>query len=130
MRFQIRTRPDGKFVEGICHGAVTGVSMVDAITEMRLVDGYSDGMNALWDFREADLSTLTVEDMKLMLDYMEQTPKRRSVRIAILALKDADFLLLKLWRVVSRRRYGQTTNVFSSHEDACKWLEESQTPDD
>lgn len=104
--------------------------MVEAITEMRLVDGYSDGLNALWDFREADLSTLTVEDMKLMLDYMEQTPKRRSVRIAILALKDADFLLLKLWRVVSRRRYGQTTKVFSSHEDACHWLEESHTPGD
>ncbi|WP_323794988.1 hypothetical protein [Nisaea sp.] len=130
MHFKIRTRPDGKFVEGICRGAVTGVSMVEAIAEMRLVDGYSDGLDALWDFREADLSTLSVEDMKLILDYMEQTPKRRSVRIAVLVFKDADFLLLKLWRAVSRSRYGQTTNVFSSHDEACHWLEESRTPDD
>ena len=130
MHFKIRTRPDGRFVESICHGAVTGVSMVEAIAEMRLVDGFSEGLNALWDFREADLSTLSVEDMKLMLDYMEERPKRRSVRIAVLVFKDADFLLLKLWRVVSRRRYGQTTKVFSSHEDACQWLDESDTPDD
>ena len=71
MHLQIRTRPDGKFVEGICHGAVTGASMAEAIAEMRQVDGYADGLNALWDFREADLSAVSAEDMKLMLDYME-----------------------------------------------------------
>lgn len=129
MRFEIRTRPDGLFVEGICRGAVTGASMLKAIAEMRLVDGYADGLNALWDFREADLSAISAEDMQLMLDYMEQTPKRRSVRIAILARKDADFLLLKLWRAVSANRYGQETNLFSNHEDACQWLEESDASD-
>lgn len=98
--------------------------MVEAIAEMRQVDGYADGLNALWDFREADLSAVSAEDMKLMLDYMEQTPKRRSVRIAILALKDADFLLLKLWGVVSRSRYGQTTKVFADYDEACLWLAE------
>ena len=118
MRFEIRTRPDGLFVEGICHGAVTGASMVKAIAEM------------LWDFREADLSAISAEDMQLMLDYMEQTPKRRSVRIAILARKDADFLLLKLWRAVSANRYGQETKLFSNHEEACQWLEESGSSDD
>ncbi len=33
-------------------------------------------------------------------------------------------MLLKLWRVVSSIRYGQTTKVFSNHEDACLWLAE------
>ncbi len=99
--------------------------MVEAITEMRQVDGYSDGLNALWDFREADLSAFSVEDMKFVLNYMEQTPKRQSVRVAVLALKDADFLLLKLWRVVSESRYGQTTRLFEDYDDACRWLEQS-----
>jgi len=129
MNFQIKIHPAGKFVEGICRGAVTGVSMVDAIAEMRLIDGYADGLNALWDFREADLSAVSAEDMQFMLDYMDQTPKRRSVRIAVLVLKDADILLLKLWCAVSSSRYGQTTKVFSNYEDACQWLEESDALD-
>ncbi|MEP3115797.1 hypothetical protein [Nisaea sp.] len=99
--------------------------MVEAIAEMRLVDGYSGGLNALWDFREADLSAIAAEDMKLMLSFMEQTPKRRSVRIAVLALRDADFMLLKLWRAVSESRYGQVTRLFSDYDEACQWLEES-----
>lgn len=99
--------------------------MVEAIAEMRQVDGYSDGLNALWDFREADLSAFSAEDMKFVLSFMEQTPKRRSVRVAVLALKAADLLLLKLWRVVSERRYGQVTRLFSDYEEACQWLEAS-----
>ncbi len=101
--------------------------MVEATAEMRQVDGYSDGLNALWDFREADLSAFSAEEMKSLLGFMEQTPKRRSVRIAILALKDADLLLLKLWRVVSESRYGQVTRLFSDYDEACQWLEGGDT---
>lgn len=129
MNFEIRTRPYGKFVEGICRGAVTGASMVEAIAAMRQVDGYIDGLNALWDFRAADLSSVSAEDMNLILDFMEQTPKRRSVRVAVLILKDVDFLLLRLWHAVSTSRYGQKTRVFYRRDDACLWLEGCDTLD-
>ena len=98
--------------------------MVEAVAKLRLVDGYVDGLNTLWDLREADLSTLSVEDMQLLVKYMEQTPKRRSVRIAILARRVGDFLILRLWREVSLSWYGQETRLFWSREEGCQWLEE------
>ncbi|MEQ8335155.1 hypothetical protein [Nisaea sp.] len=122
MIFEIRERPDGKFVECACGGTVTSASVADAITEMRKVDGYADGLNSLWDFREADLSELSVGEMKTILEFMEQTPKRRSARIALLAAKKPDLLLLELWRVVSADRYGQSTVLFPDYDEACLWL--------
>lgn len=122
MRLEIREHPEARFVEAVCNGLVDIGAMQQAVADMRQVDGYVDGMNALWDFRMADLSGFSSGDMKALLNYMEQTPRRKHVRIAILVAGEADFMLLKLWRVVSESRYGQTTELFSDREAAVSWL--------
>ncbi|UUX49445.1 hypothetical protein NUH88_18840 [Nisaea acidiphila] len=122
MHCDVRENPDQNFVEAVCSGSVDLTGMQMAIADLRRVDGYVDGMNALWDFQEADLSQFSADDMKALLSYMEETPKRKKVRVAILLSGKVDFMLLKLWRAVSSRRYGQTTELFSDRESAVAWL--------
>ncbi|WP_193182133.1 hypothetical protein [Nisaea sediminum] len=122
MRLEIREHTDDKYVEAVCRGFVDRKGLMEAIADLRRVEGYVDGLNALWDFREADLSGFAADDMKAVLAYMEQTPRRKDVQIAILVAGAADLLLLKLWQVVSNRRYGQTTKLFTDREDAHRWL--------
>lgn len=122
MRLEIRKHAAGNYVEAVCRGFVDRKAMMEAIADLRRVEGYADGLNALWDFRDADLSSFSVDDMKAVLKYMEQTPRRKDVQIAILVEGKADLLLLKLWQVVSSRRYGQTTELFTNRQDADRWL--------
>tara|TARA_R110002012_G_scaffold299217_1_gene498202 strand:- start:1317 stop:1697 length:381 start_codon:yes stop_codon:yes gene_type:complete len=122
MRFEIRNRPDGKFVECSCRGTVTSDAMQVAVADMRQIEGYAGGLGALWDFRQADLSSFSVDDMKSLLDFMDQTPKRRSARVALIVARKPDVMLLELWRAISSDRYGQSTKIFEDYEAACLWL--------
>lgn len=122
MRLEIREHPDAGFVEAVCSGYVDRRSLIEAIADLRRVKGYVDGLNALWNFWDADLSGFAAEDMKAVLAFMEQTPRRKDVQIALLVARETDLLILKLWQVVSSGRYGQTTKLFTDRGDAEHWL--------
>jgi len=122
MRLEIREHPDGNYVEAICRGYVDRKALTEAIADLRRVEGYADGLNALWDFRDTDLSGFSVEDMKAVLEYMEQTPRRKEVQVAILVAREGDILLVRLWQAVSSRRYGQSTKFFTDRQEADRWL--------
>lgn len=125
MRLEIKEHPRQGFVEAIYSGIVDLEGMRAVLDELRRVPGYAEGLNALWDLRKADLSAFAVEDMNALLTYMEQTPKRRDVRIALLVSGEAEIILLRLWRAVSRNRYGQTTQILTDRDAAFRWLGEA-----
>jgi hypothetical protein len=92
---------------------------------------YKKGMGRLWDFREADLSSLTTDTVKQMAQYsLKFPPGINDVKVAFVTSRPLEYGLSRMFEMASRAK--TPISVFKLIEEAEKWMtereDESQSP--
>ncbi|MEX0941517.1 MAG: hypothetical protein WD002_03125 [Pseudomonadales bacterium] len=86
---------------------------------------FTDGMDTIWDMRQADLRAVTPDAMLEILRRVKPRHSRLAKRAAFLVDSDLQFGIIRMWQV-----YGQDVpqdrEIFRDSDDALKWLIESR----
>ena len=84
---------------------------------------YRDGMGRLWDFRDADLSSLKSETVFEMAQYSLNFPSGiNDVKVAFLVSRDFEYGLSRMFELSSNSK--TPINVFRTMDEAEKWMME------
>lgn len=84
---------------------------------------YQTGMGRLWDFRDADLSSLKTETVVEMAQYSLKFPLGiKDVKVAFVTDSDLEFGLSRLFEMSSKAM--TPIHVFRAMDEAVKWLME------
>jgi hypothetical protein len=90
---------------------------------------YKKGMGRLWDFRKADLSSLTTDTVKQMAQYsLNFPPGINDVKVAFVTSRPLEYGLSRMFEMASRAK--TPISVFDNIDDAKKWMteEKSESP--
>ena len=84
---------------------------------------YREGMGRLWDFRDADLSSLKSETVFEMAQYSLNFPSGiNDVKVAFLVSRDFEYGLSRMFELSSNSK--TPINVFRTMDEAEKWMME------
>jgi hypothetical protein len=83
---------------------------------------YVDGMSAVLDMRKVSLATWSADDLRLIGSLLEPLRPRLPRRIAIVAPRDVDYGVLRMWQVYSERHVPHERQVFRDIDSAREWL--------
>ena len=82
---------------------------------------YKKGMGRLWDFRDADLSSLNSDTIIDMAQYSLQFPAGiNDVKVAFVASSDFEYGLSRMFEMSSRSK--TPINVFREMDEAEEWM--------
>ena len=82
---------------------------------------YRNGMGRLWDFRDADLSSLPTETVTEMAQYATKFPAGiNDVKVAFVTRRDIEYGLSRMFEMASRSK--TPIRVFRSMTEAEKWM--------
>jgi hypothetical protein len=83
---------------------------------------YKSGMSRMWDFREADLSLITPENIIAMSQYSQKYPKGiNDVKVAFVVKRDLELNLTNMFKSFASNSNTPIQN-FKSIEEAEEWL--------
>ena len=84
---------------------------------------YKKGMGRLWDFRDADLSSINSETVREMAHYSTRLPPGiNDVKVAFVTGRELEYGLSRMFEMSSRDRTPIRT--FHTIEEAEKWMME------
>ncbi|WP_420405555.1 hypothetical protein [Nisaea sp.] len=110
----------------ITHVKVVGRFNLDSVlAQMECGHSYAelpDFRGFLWDWREADLSTVTIETFRTVWDRQSDIGFTGNWRVAALTRSDNARLILKLWESVGTHFSPRERRLFTSMDQAIAWL--------
>jgi len=84
---------------------------------------YKNGMGRLWDFRDADLSSLEAETITEMAQYsLRFPPGINDVKVAFATDRDVEYGLTRMFEIASEAM--TPIQVFRTMDEAEKWMME------
>jgi hypothetical protein len=84
---------------------------------------YKKGMGRLWDFRDADLSSLDAETITEMAQYsLRFPPGVNDVKVAFVTARDLEYGLSRMFEMSSKAM--TPIRVFRAMDEAEKWMME------
>lgn len=84
---------------------------------------YKNGMGRLWDFRDADLSSLEAETITEMAQYsLRFPPGINDVKVAFVTDRDVEYGLTRMFEISSEAM--TPIQVFRAMDEAEKWMME------
>ena len=82
-------------------------------------------MNALWDMRDADFSSVTTAEVHSLVEmvkkYWGQTGKSKS---ALTVASDFDYGMTRMYEILMTVNTSSNIMVFKNYDEAEKWLKE------
>jgi len=104
-------------------GMLSKKTILDAFDLTVADKGYKKGMGRLWDFRDADLSSLESETVIEMVQYSIKFPSGiNDVKVAFVTSRDFEYGLSRMFELSSESK--TPINVFRSMDEAEKWMME------
>ena len=105
------------------NGDFTVNEFIDTFTKMLSNPDFSPGMNALWDFRNASLSSLSSNDLEKMIIFMERNIPQRGIdyKLAGVVSKDVDYGISRMFDAYAEN-LPLKKRVFRDYDEAIKWL--------
>jgi hypothetical protein len=104
-------------------GPLSGPAILSAFDAAVDSPEYRPGMARLWDFTEADPSSLDSETLRQMaLHSLRFPPGVRDVRVAFVAPTDLGFGLARMFEAFSDGVAAITPRVFHTRDEAEAWL--------
>ena len=105
-------------------GLVSSKGILDAFDKAVSSDKYRKGMDRLWDFADADLSSIDSETIRKMAQYSLSFPAGiNDVKVAFVA-KDLEYGLSRMFEISSHAK--TPINVFQTIAEAEKWLTDKE----
>ena len=102
-------------------GILTKEMILDAFDAAVSHQTYQSGMGRLWDFRDADLSSIASDTVKAMAQYsLRFRPGINDVKVAFVAGRDFEFGLSRMFEMSSNSK--TPIRVFRSMKEAREWM--------
>jgi hypothetical protein len=106
-------------------GLLSSKEILDAFDTVVADKKYKKGMGRLWDFREADFSSLTTDTVRQMAQYsLKFPPGINDVKVAFVTSRPLEYGLSRMFEMVSHAK--TPISVFESIEEAEKWMTERE----
>ncbi len=104
-------------------GALSKNAILSAFDLAVADERYKNGMGRLWDFRDADLSSLESNTIFDMAQYSLKFPSGvNDVKVAFVASRDVEFGLSRMFEMSSNSK--TPISVFRTMDEAEKWMVE------
>lgn len=101
-----------------------GVDLFGAAFNAVLDDpDFSPGMDTLWNLMNADVSSISIEEIQSIVDMVEINAQRRGAgRVAIVAERDVDFGVSRIYQALASD-LDTSVAVFRAVADAEAWFD-------
>ena len=83
---------------------------------------YPTCANAIWDFREADLSSVDADFWGRIIDRRRAFPQRDNCYTAMIVSDDLQYGLIRMLQLLSEGKLPQRLMVFRDYEEGERWL--------
>ena len=104
-------------------GALDSKEILEAFDSVVADKKYKKGMGRLWDFMEADLSSLTTDTVKQMAQYSLKFPSGiNDVKVAFVTSRPLEYGLARMFEMASHAK--TPISVFETMDEAQKWMME------
>ena len=104
-------------------GFTTSKQILEALDMTASNEKYQKGMGRLWDFRDADLSSLNFQTIRKLGKYSKKFPPGiNDVKVAFVSERDLEYGLSRMFEMSSEA--NTLISVFRTIDDAEKWLME------
>ena len=104
-------------------GSASSRGILDAFDMAVSNERYKKGMGRLWDFRDADLSSIHSETVREMAQYSTRFPPGiNDVKVAFVTGRELEYGLSRMFEMSSRAKTPIRT--FQKIEEAEKWMME------
>jgi len=118
--FEFLPHPELGYVHIIVHGKMTAP---DAASARQRMQADCPRLNRLWDFRQADLTAWTADDMRMFNEMIMMNegggPK---VRIAGLVARDVDFGVARMYESITKDSFPLEGAVFRDEAQAVAFV--------
>ncbi|MBN2161844.1 MAG: hypothetical protein JXR25_06485 [Pontiellaceae bacterium] len=81
-----------------------------------------NGMDELWDFSNADMTSLRENELRMLSFFIGQHTDRIAKRTALVLGRDVDYGIARMWEVYAGHQAPQERHLFRSLDDAFSWL--------
>lgn len=106
-------------------GLVTVDGLSEAFESLVSHPEFHEGLNRLWDGREADFSTLTPSDFKAIAAAAKARPSGPGVRAAFLVSRDVDFGVGRMYGSMEGEQLPGELRIFRDPTAAQSWCRKS-----
>ncbi|TPW15252.1 MAG: hypothetical protein FD129_931 [bacterium] len=125
LTFTLEPHPGEGFVRIRAQGRLTAPDMLEMLEKLTTEH---PGLNRLWDFRQVDLTSWTLDDMRMYIDVLvRRAPGSPIVRVAGLVSRDIDFELARMFEELAAGTLPVVGAVFREDAEAIRWV--STRPD-
>lgn len=111
----------GLFVIAVT-GEVDADAMLKVIRTVMQSRHYAEMSGAIWDFRAADLSVLTLDGMQAVWTGEAESAVRTDLRVASVFTHAQDGLILHLWQSAATGYIRMQRRHFTDMEAARRWV--------
>ena len=111
-----------------CTHEVNASLILQAIREILDSDQYSTMSGVVWDYRFADLSSITLDTMKTVWASLAAESVRSDLRVASVFSGAQDVLILHLWQSAASGRIGMERRYFTDMKAARRWVAGGDAP--
>ena len=97
-------------------------TIMDTITQS---EEYPPDINTLWDVRERDFSSISLESMKSLIQISSNYPERGNAKVAFIVKGDLAYGMMRMYETFSSFegiKLRQHLRVFRSLSEGEKWL--------
>ena len=107
---------------------VKGLIIVRELNEMLVglykSTEYDPDMNALWDLRDADFSSVTTAEVRSLIEMVkEHWGQGGKSKAALIVTRDFDYGLSRMYEILMSGSTSDNIMVFRKYDEAEKWLE-------
>jgi hypothetical protein len=121
--FEYRAHPELGYLHIIVHGKMTAP---DAAQARAHAQTNHPRLNRLWDFRQADLTAWTADDMRMFNEMIKLNEGGGAeVRIAALVSRDVDFGVARMYESISADGFIKEGAVFRDEAAAIEFVQKN-----
>lgn len=120
MPFEITIDTEARLLTARVRGHFAGPEVIELSDRVREHPQNQDGLRHLYDFSEADVTTVVPADVRSIA---ARDPKHEVVCYSVIATEDLAFGLSRLFEAIAQNREDRVA-VFRSECEARAWIEE------
>ena len=109
-------------------GTTTFLNIHEIIEALLSHPEHTDGMDEVWDFRDASLANFTAEDLIAIAALLTQHLDRLGRRAALVVGRDLEYGIGQMWRAFAEENAPRDRRLFRSMEEAFAWLASEVPP--
>ena len=122
MSVDIQYDEDKKILIIKSFGAFTFEDFSSAMETIVASSDYPTCANAIWDFREADLSSVDADFWGRIIDRRSAFPQRDNCYTAMIVSDDLQYGLIRMLQLLSEGKLPQRLMAFRDYKEGEQWL--------